>query len=134
MKKWSLGLGVLALSCGFLFLVSMQERAGADVTPEKGMIIGEVVELTAYAMIGSDSEDYLKTAMSRAEHGFPVAVIEEDTGKLWIPAYRHSAPASHLELANKHLVDLIGKKAVFQGLKYEYNGINVIRFSVASEY
>ena len=43
MKKWSLGLGVLAMSCGALFLVSMQEKAGAEVTPEKGMVIGEVV-------------------------------------------------------------------------------------------
>lgn len=134
MKKWSLGLGVLAMSCGALFLVSMQEKAGAAIKPEKGMVIGEVIEMTAYAMHGSDSEDYLKTAQDRAENGFPIAIIEEDTGKLWIPAYRHSAPASHLEVANKHLADLIGKKAVFQGLKYTYNGINVIRFSVASEY
>lgn len=134
MKKWSLGLGVLAMSCAVLFLVSLQENAGADTKFVKGMLIGEVVELTAYAMKGKDSEDYLKTAQTRAEHGFPVAIIEEETGELWFPAYRKSAPASHLEVANKRLLEFIGKKSVFQGQKYQHNGINVIRFSVVDEY
>ena len=40
MKKWSLGLGVLAMSCVAMFLVSVLGTADADTKPEKGMVIG----------------------------------------------------------------------------------------------
>lgn len=130
MKKWAVAGALAVVACVAVALVNAQ----AEPKPEKGMVIGEVVELTAYAMKGPDAEDYLETAKDRAEHGFQLAIIEEDTGKLWFPAYRHSAPASHLKLPNPYLMELVGKKAVLQGIKYETKKINVIRFSVASEY
>ena len=130
MKKWSVVIGVAVLSCAFILYFNAQ---AAD-TPEKGIVIGEVIEMTSYVMLGGDSENYPATAKSRAEHGFPLAIIEEETGELWIPAYRHSAPASHLKLANPQLTELVGKVAVLQGLKYRGDKMNVIRFSVASEY
>ena len=53
---------------------------------------------------------------------------------MWVCVYRNNAPASHLELANKHVTEYIGKKVTVQGLKYKAKGVNVIRMSVISEY
>ena len=101
--------------------------------PEKGIIVGDVIELSTYAMKGHTEES--KSAYRlRAEHGFPVGIIDEDTGEVWVCVYRDPAPAAHLKLANNYMVDLMGKKAVVQGLKYKAKGVNLIRISVISEY
>lgn len=109
--------------------VSAQEAA----KPEKGVMVGDAIEITTYAMKGH-SEEHFPGAKHRAEAGFPVGILEDETGVIWVCAYRNTAPASHLETANKVMAPFIGQKVVVQGLKYRANGVNVIRVSVISEY
>lgn len=106
-----------------------------DAAPkgEKGVIVGNIVELGTYAMQGNTPE-LVAAHKARIAEGFPVGLIEEGTGEVWICVYRNNAPASHLELANKYVADFIGKKVTVQGLKYKAKGANVIRMSVISEY
>lgn len=127
MKKALFAICVIALVIGTIV------RVDAQAEGEKGMIVGTVVELTTYAMTGDHSAN-VAAAKARAEEGFPVAIIEEETNEVWILAYRNAAPASHLEVPNDHVAELIGQMAVVQGLKYTKDNVNVIRFSVIAEY
>jgi hypothetical protein len=104
----------------------------AQAKPQKGVLVGTVVDIGSYAMLGM-SEDQIPAHKARIEEGFPVGVIDED-GKMWVCVYRDNAPASHLETANKYMADFAGMKCAIQGLKYEADGVNVIRVSVISEY
>lgn len=106
-----------------------------DAAPkgEKGIIVGDIVELGTFAMQGY-TPDLVAAHKARIEEGFPVGLVEEGTGEVWVCVYRNNAPASHLELANKHVAEYIGKKVTVQGLKYKAKGVNVIRMSVISEY
>lgn len=127
MKKRVLAVAIVAI------LATAIVNVNAATKPEKGMLIGTIVELTTFAMTG-DMEGNLETAKKRAEHGFPVGLIEDETGTLWILAYRSAAPASHLKVANKYVQEYMGMQVVVQGLKYENKGVNAIRFSAISEY
>jgi hypothetical protein len=125
MKKSLLALAAVLVVAATMVQVNAQSK------PEKGVIVGTLVELTSYAML---EEENLDAAKERAKEGFPIGIIEEETNTLWLLAFRSSAPASHLEVANEHVDGLIGKQVVIQGLKYNKNGINVVRFSTISEY
>lgn len=131
MRKWMACLSVAALVFGGMALVSA-ETAGAK--PEKGIIVGDVIEISTYAMKGHGTDDISEASKYRAEEGFPVGILEEETGEVWIATYRSSAPASHLETANDHVMDLMGKKVAVQGLKYRAKGVSVVRMSLISEY
>ncbi len=100
--------------------------------PEKGVLVGTVVELGTYAMQGV-GEEHVAAHKARIEEGFPVGVVT-DEGDVWVCVFRDNAPASHLEPANKHMAEYAGKKCAIQGLKYAAKGVNVIRVSVLSEY
>lgn len=102
--------------------------------PEKGMIIGTAVELSTYGMKDMEGGDMAEAMRSRAEQGFPLGIIEEETGELWIPVFRHTAPASPLETANTKLTPLMNKMVAMQGLMYKQGNVNVIRFNLVSEY
>lgn len=106
-----------------------------DAAPkgEKGIIVGDLVEIGTYAMQGY-TPDLVAAHKARIEEGFPVGILEDETGEMWVAVYRNTAPASHLELANKHVAEYVGKKVTVQGLKYKAKGVNVIRMSVISEY
>ena len=100
--------------------------------PEKGVLVGTVVELGTYAMQGI-GEEHTAAHKARIEEGFPVGVVT-DEGEVWVCVFRDNAPASHLEPANKHMAEYAGMKCAIQGLKYAAKGVNVIRVSVLSEY
>ena len=129
MKKTLLTLALVA-SLAISFGVA-QVNAGGN--GEKGIVIGDAVELSTYSMkgISPETKDEMQ---NRADQGFPVGVIEEETGDLWVCVYRNSAPASGVEPANEAMREFLGSKVVVQGLKYKANGVNVIRFSNISEY
>jgi len=119
---------MLAISAGAL--VYAQDTAPKG---EKGIIVGDIVELGTFAMQGN-TPDLAAAHKARIEEGFPVGIVEDETGDVWVAVYRNNAPASHLELANKHAAEYVGKKVTVQGLKYKAKGVNVIRISVISEY
>jgi hypothetical protein len=107
--------------------------ADAAANPQKGVIVGDAVELSTLAMQGM-GEGSGEAMVSRCEQGFPVGIVEEETGKVWVCVYRNNAPASSLETANAAMQQFMGKKVAAQGLKYETKGLNVLRLSVISEY
>ncbi len=129
MNKWLI-VGGMAVT---VFAAMAYGFAQETPKPEKGVLVGDAIEITTYAMKGH-GEEHVAGAKSRAEHGFPVGILEEETGEIWVLAYRNTAPASHLETANKVMAPYIGQKVVVQGLKYRAKGVNVIRVSVVSEY
>ena len=125
-------LTILAVVLGLALTMGvMQVNAGTQ--GEKGIVVGDAVELSTLGMKGL-SEDTVDEMKNRAGQGFPVGIIEEETGTLWIAVYRNNAPASGLQPGNDKLSDYLGTKVVVQGLKYKNGGVNVIRFSNVSEY
>lgn len=116
---------VAVLLVSMTFVVS-----GESAQPEKGILIGTAIELSTYAMQGDDAE----SMVFRAENGFPVGLIEEETGELFICVFRNPAPASSMETANKRMTPLMGKKVVLQGLVYRSDSFNLIRIGTLSEY
>ena len=128
MKKAIIALTVAtAVATTTIGVVSAQDKA------EKKLIIGDVIEMSTYAM--KDSEEDLSGAIkSRLEQGFPAAILEDETGDVYVAVYKNPAPASALERGNEHLIEYVGKKVVANGLVYERNGVKVIRMSLVSEY
>ena len=129
MNKWLI-VGGMAVT---VFAAMAYGFAQEAPKPEKGVIVGDAIEITTYAMKGH-TEEHFPGAKHRAEEGFPVGILEDETGEIWVCAYRNTAPASHLETANKIFAPYVGQKVVVQGLKYRAKGVNVIRVSVISEY
>lgn len=107
--------------------------ASAEGKAEKKLIIGDVIELSTFAM-KDEGEDLVEATRSRIEQGFPAAILEDETGDVYVAVYKDPAPASRLERGNEHLLELVGKKVVANGLVYERNGVKVIRMSLVSEY
>lgn len=123
---------VLALALVVSFGMSNM-NADAGGSGEKGTVVGTAVELSTYAIkgVGADRIDEMQ---SRADQGFPVGIIEEGSGDLWVCVYRNSAPASGLETANEQMRELLGQQVVVQGMKYKSSGVNLVRFSIIAEY
>ena len=78
----------------------------AQAKPEKGVLVGTVVDLGTYAMQGL-GEEHNEAHKARIEEGFPVGVVTDEYA---------------------------GMKCAIQGLQYKAKGVNVIRVSVLSEY
>ena len=129
MKKATFTIAIIATLLTSVAYVS----AGSPPQGEKGVIVGDVIDLATFAMKGTD-EDNAAAYKNRCELGFPVGIVEESTGKVYVAVYRHSAPASALSTANEVLTPYMGMKVAAQGLKYHGEGVNVIRLSVISEY
>ncbi len=128
MKKTIIALSVLAVvTLVSVSLVSAQDKA------EKKLIIGDVIELSTFAM-NIQTDDPAEATRSRLEQGFPAGILEDETGDVYVAIYKNPAPASVLERGNEHLIEYAGKKVVANGLVYERNGIKVIRMSLVSEY
>lgn len=125
----------MLMACSAMVLTAGAWVFAQDAAPkgEKGIIVGDIIEIGTYAMQGNTPE-LVAAHKARIEEGFPVGILEEETGEIWVAVYRNNAPASHLELANKHLAEYVGKKVTVQGLKYKAKGASVIRVSVISEY
>ena len=123
--------------CTLTLVLSAVAYVAADIdtsiTPEKGIVVGTAIEISTYATQGMTEKD-IPAMASRCEQGFPVGILDDSTGEVWVVIFRSNAPASALETGNKQLQPLIGKKVTAQGLKYRARGINVMRLAVISEY
>jgi hypothetical protein len=124
---------LVGLMCVGLLAAGALVAADVAAKPEKGVIVGTAVELSTYAMqgLGAGSTEAM---LARCEQGFPVGILEEETGTIWVCVYRSNAPASGMETANETMQEFMGKKVAAQGLKYAAKGVNVLRLSVISEY
>ena len=131
MRKLVMVLGVAALVLASAAYVSAGQK---NMKGEKGIIIGQAIEVSTYAMQDSDGEGYVDALTNRANQGFPVGILEDETGEFWLVVYRNPAPASGMQTGNAMLAPLMGKKVVAQGLKYKAKGLSVIRMSIVSEY
>lgn len=132
MRKWFVAVAVIAAIFTTVAYVSAENPTPQK--PEKGVLVGVAVELSTLAMQGLEYEGFGEASKTRAEQGFPVGILEEDTGEIWVAVYRDPAPASHMETANHHLAPYMGKKVAVTGLKYKIGNLNVIRCSLISEY
>ena len=129
MKKSTFAFAVLSVALAAFALVS----ANAGEKPKMSTIVGQAVELSSYAMLGG-GEEHSAAMQNRCEQGFPVGIVEEETGDLYICIYRHPAPASPMETANEKLLPLMGRQVAAQGLVYKSGSVNVMRVNVISEY
>lgn len=135
MKK-SLQMLVVALVSilGTVAIVDAKKDINAPAVGVKGVVVGEVIELTTYAVKGHGTDETAAAGANRAEQGFPVGILEEETGDVYICAYRNPAPASGMVLANAMLKPLMGQKVVAQGLIYDRGSYKFMRMSIVSEY
>lgn len=131
MKKWT----VVALMAMVVIGSMVGVLAAVDATkPVKGVIVGDVIELTTYAMKGHGSEEIIAGAKNRVGQGFPVAILEEETGNIFVAVYKDNAPASAMVMGNKILQPFVGRKVVATGQIYRANGMNLIQIRFVSEY
>jgi len=128
MKKTLVAIAVM-LALGTVAYVSAEPAVGG----EKGIVVGTAIEISTYATQGMTEKD-IPAMVARCEQGFPVGILDEASGEVWVCIFRNNAPASALETGNKHLHEFMGKKVTAQGVKYKAQGINVLRLAVVSEY
>lgn len=104
--------------------------------PKRGIIIGNVIELSTYAMMPNEdgTEKYIEASRARAEQGFPVGIVEEGSGEVYLAFHKPTAPASSMTPANGKLAPLMGKRIVAAGLRYKKDGVSVFRITVMSEF
>lgn len=120
----------MALVLGAVAFVSAETAP----KPVKGFIVGEVIDIATYAMKGQRGEEARAAGMHNSGKHFPVGILEEETGEIYIAVYRNPAPASSMGLANPMLEEYMNKKVAAQGLLYKAQGVNVIRLSIVGEY
>ncbi len=131
MKYTALFAMSLALVLGTVAFVSAQTDTPKGV---KGIIVGEVVDLATYAMKGERGDAARDAGVHNTGKHFPVGIIEEETGDVYIAVYRNPAPASSMNLANPILKEYMNKKVAAQGILYKAPGLNFIRLSIVGEY
>ena len=133
MKKEIIAVVVAAVVFGGMAYVS---AAKTEIKPkqEKGILIGEVIDIAGYGMFGRLGKENIEAGKYRASHGFPVGILEEETGDLWIAVYRLPVPAAGMQTANGVLTPHMGTTVVAQGVKYRTKGLNLIRLSLVGEY
>jgi hypothetical protein len=129
-KVWLVAPVALLLVAGAIAFVSAKGAPKA----QNSTIVGTVIDITGYAMHGRLGEEHVESGKYRAEHGFPVGILEEDTGTVWIAVYRLPVPAAGLQTGNDVLAPLMGQMIVAQVLLYRAPGVNVIRLALAREY
>ena len=129
MKKIVFALGVVVA----VFTVVAYVSAGTP-REEEVVIVGEVIDIANYGMLGRRGEENREAGQYRAKNGFPIGILEEETGKIYIAVYRVPVPAAGLTTANGVLSPFMGQTVVVSGVKYSMPGLNVIQVSIVSEY
>ena len=110
--------------------------ANALKTPEgkDGLIVGEVIDLVSYGMYGRVGEQHREAGLYRADGGFPIGILEDETGKVFVAVYRLPVPAAGMQTANGILSPYMGQKVAVQGLIFRAPELNIIRISLVNEY
>lgn len=103
-------------------------------SPEEVVMVGEVIDIASYGMLGRLGEENRESGLYRAKNGFPIGILEEETGKIYIAVYRVPVPAAGLTTANGVLSPFMGQKVVISGIKYSMPGLNMVQVSIVSEY
>lgn len=131
MKKWTaaalMAMVIIGSTAGVLAAIK-------PTKPEKGVIVGEVIELSTFAMKGHGSKEIIAGAKNRVGQGFPVAILEDKTGDIFVAVYKNNAPASAMVMANKILEPYVGQKVVATGQIYRAKGMNLMQIRFVSEY
>ena len=128
MKRWTIYTIAIAIALSTTAFVGAQQRA------KKTMIVGEVIDVVDYTMKGWHGAEHAESGRYHAENGFPVAILEEETGEIYIATHKKSAPAAVMELANGLLIPFMGQKVVIQGHAYKADGINLVEVAIIGEY
>ncbi len=125
-------IGMLALPTfvGGLLAVAL----GQGGRPARQTIVGEVIDISSYAIDGARGETGRAQGQFRAENGFPIGLLDDESGEVYVAVYRNPAPASGLQTANELLLPYVGKKVTAQGTIHRAKGINVIQIAIVGEY
>lgn len=104
--------------------VSSAEEA-AQPTAEKAekievTIVGEVVDTVCYLDHGAKGADHKACAVSCAESGLPVAILEDDTEFLYVAITPDHKPA------NGMLIPFMAQRVEVKGNLIEGNGLTLI--------
>lgn len=127
MKRWIGG--------GLIALVVLTGTYLATAQPKKKqMVVGVVIDVIDYGRKGWQGEEHAESGKYHVDKGFPVGILEDETGTIYIACYKNPAPASGLETANKMLSSYIGKKVTAQGRVYKQGGLSVIELAIVGEY
>ena len=136
MKNFALGIVLTVVVLGTISYVGAAVDVGNEGPnpSEELVIVGDVIELANYAMYGRVGAEHADAMKYRAEHGFPVGIIDDESGDVFIAIYRLPVPAAGMQTANAILQPFLGQKVVCQGRVWRAKGLNLIRISVVSEY
>ncbi len=131
----TLGLvGATAVMAVCIFAYVSAASGTAVVEPEDGLVVGEVIDIGNYAMKGLRGEENAAAGRYRSDLGFPIGILEDETGRVYIALYRLPVPAAGVQTGNTILSPYMGKKVAAQGTKYHADGVNVLRISLVTEY
>ena len=133
MKRLIVAVGVVVAVCTVMAYVSAGVAEGGPLEKE-AVIIGEVIDIANYGMLGRRGAEHREGGLYRAKHGFPIGILEEETGKIYIAVYRVPVPAAGLTTANGVLSPFMGQTVVVGGFTYSTPGLDVIQVSIVSEY
>ena len=131
MKRLALAAFTIILMVGAVTYVT---AASASTRGEKGAVIGEVIDIGNYAIKGLLGEDPAEAGRYRSDLGFPIGILEDGTGRVYVALYKLPVPAAGLQTGNTVLSPLMGRKVVAQGTKYHTAGVDVLQISLVAEY
>ena len=84
-------------------------------------VTGEVIETSCYIRTGAKGESHRKCAQRCADNGIPLALLDDESGKLiWLAA------EDHMESTNKQLRPYIARKVSVTGHYVERSGARLL--------
>ena len=112
--------GIVSLAAAAMLAVvvavAQEHHHGAEKT-----FVGHVVDVACYVSHGSIGESHRECAETCAKAGIPLAILDQETGTLYLPLAK-----SHHEPANKELMAFIEKDVRITGVVTEKDGLITI--------
>jgi hypothetical protein len=106
----------------FLAFVGMQFAAAQDHHHgDEKTFVGHVVDVACYVSHGSIGDSHRECAETCAKAGIPLAILDQQTGTLYLPLAK-----SHHEPANKELMAFVEKDVRVTGTVTEKDGMKTI--------
>ena len=111
--------GILSLAAATLLAagaIAQGHHHGAEKT-----FVGHVVDVACYVSHGSIGESHRECAETCAKAGIPLAILDQQTGTLYLPL-----ATSHHEPANEELMAFVEKDVRVTGTVAEKDGLKTI--------
>jgi hypothetical protein len=96
--------------------IAQEHHHGAEKT-----FVGHVVDVSCYVSHGDIGEAHRQCAETCAKAGIPLAILDQQTGTLYLPLAKN-----HHEPANKELLAFVEKNVRVTGTVTEKDGLKTI--------